>query len=379
MMRRRTLVQAAGLALLLGSTGAALADDRNLGRTVRAVLLTGGDYDRYRRILLSFADGLRTLGIIDRAPEGLDPGLNGTADVWKALNETAGGSNIRFLADGHYDCMFDADRRRRMVAELAERVATAKDVDVIFVFGTETTLEVAEAVKTIPVLSLASTDPVATGIVLSADDSGQDNLHALVSAGYFRQQVESFHSVRPFKSLGFVTAEQRAAKSGVGDVRAACVAKGITLVDAYYDEDEEKSEAARFRAFYECLEKLVEKGIEAVMLPWFPCTDAELAQVVALLVKHGVWSYSLAGPAFTSRGILLGAGEETLESYGLFEADVLRRVIDGDMPREISQIFVQPNKLSLNLRTAMQMGWHVPFGLLVSVEKTYTTQSIEIL
>lgn len=49
------------------------------------------------------------------------------------------------------------------------------------------------------------------------------------------------------------------------------------------------------------------------------------------------------------------------------------------MPREISQIFVQPNKLSLNLRTAMQMGWHVPFGLLVSVEKTYTTQSIEIL
>ena len=63
----------------------------------------------------------------------------------------------------------------------------------------------------------------------------------------------------------------------------------------------------------------------------------------------------------------------------LFEADVLRRVIDGDMPREISQIFVQPNKLSLNLRTAMQMGWHVPFGLLVSVEKTYTTQSIEIL
>lgn len=379
MIERRTLVQAAGLALLLGRMGPVLADDRNLGRTVRAVLLTGGDYDRYRRILLSFADGLKTLGIIDRVPEGLEPGLNGTADVWKALNETAGGSNIRFLADGHYDCQFDAERRRRMVAELAERVATAKDVDVILVFGTETTLEVAEVVKTVPVLSLASTDPVATGIVLSAEDSGQDNLHALVRAGYFGQQVESFRSVRPFKSLGFVTAEQRAGKSGAGDLRAACVARGNTFVDVYYDEDEQKSESAKFRAFYECLEKLVEKGIDAVMLPWFPCNDEELALVVELLVKHGVWSYSLAGPAFTSRGILLGAGEETLESYGLFEADVLRRVIDGDMPREISQIFVQPNKLSINLRTAMQMGWQVPFGLLVSVEKTYTTQSVEIL
>ncbi len=379
MISRRNLVQAAGLALLLGRMEAVLADDRNLGRTVRAALLTGGDYDRYRRVLISFAEGLKTLGIIDQAPKGLDPDLPGTDDVWKALNETAGGSNIRFLADGHYNCMFDSERRRRMVKALADRVNEVKDVDVIFVFGTETTLEIAELVKDVPVLSLASTDPVATGIVLSAEDSGQDNLHALVSKGYFHRQVESFVSVRPFRSLGFVTARERAAKSGVGDVRAACVSLGVTLVDVYYDEDEKKAEAENFPAFYECLENLVDKGVEAVLLPWFPCTDAQLAKVVELLVKRGVWSYSLAGPAFTSRGILLGAGEETLDTYGLFEADVLRRVIDGDTPREISQIFVQPNKLSLNLRTAMQMGWRVPFGLLVSVERTYTTQSIEIL
>ena len=73
---------------------------------------------------------------------------------------------------------------------------------------------------------------------------------------------------------------------------------------------------------------------------------------------------------------MLGAGQENFESYGLFEADVLRRIIvDNELPRGISQVFVQQNRLSINLRTAMQIGWQVPFEVLVSAEEVYTTQS----
>ena len=73
---------------------------------------------------------------------------------------------------------------------------------------------------------------------------------------------------------------------------------------------------------------------------------------------------------------MLGAGQENFESYGLFEADVLRRIIvDNELPRSISQVFVQQNRLSINLRTALQIGWQVPFEVLVSAEEVYTTQS----
>ena len=73
---------------------------------------------------------------------------------------------------------------------------------------------------------------------------------------------------------------------------------------------------------------------------------------------------------------MLGAGQENFESYGLFEADVLRRIIvDNELPRSNSQVFVQQNRLSINLRTALQIGWQVPFEVLVSAEEVYTTQS----
>ena len=55
---------------------------------------------------------------------------------------------------------------------------------------------------------------------------------------------------------------------------------------------------------------------------------------------------------------------------------MLRRIIvDNELPRSISQVFVQQNRLSINLRTALQIGWQVPFEVLVSAEEVYTTQS----
>ena len=378
-MQRRTLMNLMALGVLLAKAPFAAAEGDDMVRITKpfnVAMLTGGDYDRYRQILLAFAQGLGRLEMIESAPAGLSLERKDTADVWEALAENAGGHYLRFLPDAHYSYDFTPEKRPEVLRSMVSRIRERKDVDLILVFGTEPTLDIAEAVKDIPIMSLSTTDPVNSGVVADEEDSGQDNLHVLVTKDFFFRQVENLYAIHPFKDIGFIVAEQRAGRTGLGDVRAACVKLGMTLHDATYIEKEVPEDSERFPEFKEALVKLLDEGVEAVLFPWFPCSDEQFAEVLALLVKRGVWGYSLDGPSFVSRGIMLGAGQENFESYGLFEADVLRRIIvDNELPRSISQVFVQQNRLSINLRTALQIGWQVPFEVLVSAEEVYTTQS----
>ena len=376
MMQRRTLVNLMALsAVLLKTQMASATTFFEQGRPANVVLLTGGDYDRYRRILLAFAQGLHALDLIERVPSDLPLDRKETRDVWDRLATSAGGNRLRFLKDGHYNYEFTPEKRQPVLESLLKRIREKQDVDLILVFGTETSLDIAKHIKDIPIMSLSSTDPVTTGVVASAEDSGQDNLHALVTKDYFRRQVDNLLAIRHCQHLGFITAEQRVGKSGLGEIRAACEELGVTFHGKTYVEAEGNEEAKKFPGFMTALLSLLDEGVDVVIFPWFPCTEEQFDEVLALLVKRGVWSYAIGGPQFVAHGFLLGVGEENFTSYGLFEADVLRRILDNELPREISQVFVQQNRLSLNLRTAMQMGWRVPFGLLVSVEEVYTTQS----
>lgn len=177
-MQRRTLMKFA--ALLSSGLVSAGASAEGIARPARAILLTGGNYIRYRRILLNFALGLEKLGLIEHIPTGLDDTRIDTADVWASLAKTSGGTMIDFLEDGHYSYNFDTTLREPVLYSLLKRIREKKDVDIIFAFGTEPTLDLKAAVKDIPIVSLGSTDPVSSGISETAEFSGQDNLHAIV-------------------------------------------------------------------------------------------------------------------------------------------------------------------------------------------------------
>ena len=376
MVSRRGILAALAAALSSAALPSQAQERLVSGRPAGVILVTSGSDVRFRRILIKTLQALQRMKIILFAPADDAESRTGTADIWGACAFALQGPFLRFLPDGHYSYDFTPEKRPEVLRSMVSRIRERKDVDVILVFGTEPTLDIAEAVKDIPIMSLSTTDPVNSGVVADEEDSGQDNLHVLVTKDFFFRQVENLYAIHPFEDIGFIVAEQRAGRTGLGDVRSACVKLGVTLHDATYVEKEVPEDSERFPEFKEALVKLLDEGVEAVLFPWFPCSDEQFEEVLSLLVKRGVWGYSLDGPRFVSRGIMLGAGQENFESYGLFEADVLRRIIvDNELPRSISQVFVQQNRLSINLRTAMQIGWQVPFEVLVSAEEVYTTQS----
>lgn len=102
-MQRRSLFGYAGLLGLQGILGISSAQAAFMvwGRPANVILVTGGDFIRYRRILINTANGLEKVGLINQAPTELSKERSDTADVWEALVQYAGGSRLKFLADGH--------------------------------------------------------------------------------------------------------------------------------------------------------------------------------------------------------------------------------------------------------------------------------------
>lgn len=359
------------LFLSLLAAGAPLAKASTSGKPKNVILVTGGDYMRYRRILEATIAGLEALGLVRDMPHVPDSDREDTKDLWDALAQSSGA--LRFLPDGHYSYAWDKNVREKVNAEIAERLRTRRDVDLIFTFGTEAGLDIPKLTSDIPVLSLGSSNPVRTGIVASETDSGRDNLHALVRRDPYGEEVRGFHALRPFKRLALVVAASSVDKAGAKDIEAACRELGAGFECFTYPDDGEGA-AEKFSDILEAVREAHRRGCDAVVFHWFRATSEEYSKLTRLLAECRMASFAQSGEEFVAHGILLGTGNESFEGYGAFEADVIRRVLEGTPPCKCPQVFAERSRFVINLVSAIEIGWTPDFGVLVAMEKSFVTQ-----
>lgn len=373
-MKRRNLLMAGGVSLLVPTALAQMTE----GEVPESVILvTSGDYFRYQSVLLATCRALAARGLIENGDVPVPSTTWSTLPMWQWLSRNAGGKRLSFSADGWYSYEWDKLKRLSVREDILNRLKERHDVGLILTFGTDAGVDMARYVDDVPVLNLNSTDPVANGIVQSAADSGKDNVHALVTGDYWQWQLERFHAIFRFRRLAIVCAEENVTRSGIEEARTSAPIFGYQLVlKTFRNEQNQPHES--FERFLTVLEEVVDKNhADAVYLPWFPADDAEMQRVVGFLTRRRIPSFAQTGSEPVKRGLLMGAGDVNYDDIGRFEARVIESVINGVAPRKISQKLSQNQGLVLNLRTAMQMGWQPPLGLLATVEKTYATQSPE--
>ncbi len=374
-MKRRNLL-AAGLALPWAAR-AAVVGDFPLQRPARAIMVSGGDYYRYQAIFAATLRGLAHLGLASASSPVVPEGTQSTLPMWEQLAAAPAG-RIEFLSDGWYSYEWSLERRAVVCHQVLERIRTRGDVDLVLTFGTDAGRDMAHEVEGVPVVSLNSSDPVATGIVKSAEDSGKDNVHAMVTEDYWRWQLLRFYAIFRFRKLAIVTTEANVGRSGINDAMRLAQENGFQLVVRRY-VSEDKAPEASYRRFREAVRLAIdEDGADAVYLTWFPARSDDMPDLVKLLTDRGVPAFAQTGVEEVMRGILLGVGAENIEAIGLFEARVIEQILNGVKPRDVSQLYAQDQGIVVNLKTAMQMGWQPPMGLLVTAEKTFTTQSADV-
>ncbi len=336
----------------------------------RAVMVISGPFVIYQRFLATTAHALDQLNVIENGSVPSPEDKRAVAPLWDWLADNAGGDSIRFLKDGLYD--YQWQKNPAVTQKLVDRINQNRDVDLIIALGTYASAQVAEKIKNIPIISFVSTNAITSGLVKSAQDSGQDNLHVTVEPNRFAGQIEVFHELFRFKRMGFVYVFDASENQYENDkIKPVCDRLGVTFKPCGLRFSDDAGHT--LDGVMQCVRQLVERDhVDAIAFSAFNYPDNRKNEVADYMIQHQLPSFSLAATSsFVSNGLLAGLDQSNLSEIGEFEANVIQSVLAGETPRNINQIFSPQHKLNVNLTTAMALGWHIPFDLFTSIGSTH--------
>lgn len=304
--------------------------------------------------------------------ENIEPSQEAdAAQLWTWLSKNAGGDRLIFLADGFYSADWDDVKLANIKVEIIQRLKR-DEADMVIAMGTAASQAMICDDITKAVLSVSATDPIAAGLTKDKEFSGRDNVHVQVESGKLERQLTMFHNLFKFKTLGvpYDSTEEGRKTMGVETIEKVAQEKGFKIISCFTNleiPDLEKSSAN----LTSCLKRLSEES-EAIYLTVNNGMAPEgMANILAPIIAYGRPSFSQKGPVETRLGVLMSLAEDDFINSGRFEAKVIEQILLGQKPGNISQHYVAPLTLALNIKMAMIIGWDPPFEVLAAIDQLF--------
>ena len=324
-MRRREFT------LLLGGAAAWPLATRGQQSTVPAIgFLNGASSTEFTHQVAAFRQGLKEVGFIE--------GQNVETDFRWAF--------------GHFDQLpgLVADLIRRKVALI---VATG---------GGVTSAQAAKAATaTVPIVFVAGTDPVASGLVASLNQPGGNltGVSFLIGA-LTAKKLELMHELLPQVTTVAVLVNPTFPDTDVQvrDAQTATQSLGMKLLVVNASTDGELDAAFK---------TMVEQGAGALVIDADPFFNARAGRLAALATSHAlpaihpVHEYVLAGGLMSYGTSITDAHRQA----GVYAGRILKGAKPADLP------VVQPTKFefAINLKAAKALGLNVPPTLLARADE----------
>lgn len=335
--------------------------------------LESGDYSEYPRTLRVIVAGLQQLGwlTVPAIPEG----LNGR-DMWTFLAKNAKSDTLQFVDDAWWQPgNFDAARRPAVRQAITQRLSERRDVDLIIAMGTLAGQDMAMLGAPVPTVVASTSDAVGARIVKSVEDSGLDNLHARVQPERYQRQVRLFREIVPFKTLGLVYENSPEGRTYAAVPAVEQVAKEIGFEVRSCDAASNgiPVEEATKNAV-DCYRKLSSQVDAMYVTVHRGITPATVGQVADVLRTAQVPSFAMLGSEQVRDGLLMSLAQADYSYVGLFHAETIARIFNGAKPRQLSQIWIDPAKIALNLDTARSIGFDPPVDILLAADEVYESK-----
>lgn len=375
MIFRYALVLAAAW-LLGGAASAAPHSTAPIAPTThdrwRIGYVESGDYVDYPLTLAETVDGLELLGWLEYAqprPEGLSG-----PDLWRWLAANTESPWLEFVADAYWrPGNFEAEQRAPMRKAISERLHSKQDIDLIIAMGTWAGQDMRELGPPVPTIVGSVSDAIASGLSDSEHDSGRDNMHTRIEPERYQRQLRLFHEIVGFNSLGIVYEDSEEGRSYAAVGAAEQVAKELNfrLEHCHAPSASIAIEKAVENAVH-CYADLAERHVDAVYVTTHRGVTADsVKQIAATLLQARIPSFSMAGSREVEKGLLMSIAQADLSHVGLFHAETIARTLNGAVPRELSQLWVAPPKIALNLSTSRRIGFDPPVDILLAADEVY--------
>ena len=331
----------------------------------------GGSYVTYPKNLLATVKGLMELGWI--AAEEIPSDLSSKSQtLWKWLSKDAKSDYINFVEDAFYTADWEESKRKEVISVLVHRLEK-QNLDLMIAMGTWAGQDLSNDQHPVPTIVLSTSDPISSGIITSAEDSGHDHVHARVDPYRYERQIRIFHDIISFKKLGITYEDTVRGRSYAALDKIEMVAgeRNFKIVRCYYPESVSDVKIAENSAV-ECFQKLSKTADAIYVTMHMGVNDNTLPEIVKATTEANTPTFSQAGSDEVKYGLLMSISQAEFQYVGQFYAETIAKVFNGAKPGELNQIFEDPPKIAINLKTAENIGYDPPVDVLGAADEIYT-------
>ena len=341
-------------------------------KTLRVAYIEGGYYRDFSGILVSLLQALEDRGLVAKGSVPVTGEETSIEGIWQWISAHAGGTKITFVADACYSGQWDQAKLTVQKDALLQRLREKKDIDLVLALGTMAGVPLATANITTPVMVLGAFDPVTTGIIASVEDSGRDNVFALVRAQRYYREVTLFHDIFKFTKLGIAYEDDPLGQAHIAYSQLEKAARDnnfelIACVRPYAN-----THYMDVPTMIDCNEFFARQGVDAVyMTIGYGEGEGRMGEVLRPLLKANLPTFAQARSGGVKNGILMSISEESFRGEGVFAATALANILAGQSPRMQKQNYEGVLSLAVNIRTAMRIGWFPPLSVLAAVDTIF--------
>ena len=233
------------------------------------------------------------------------------------------------------------------------------NVDVILTTSPSETAAAQRATKTIPIVFMAQSDPVTSGLVDTlARPGGNITGVTTIASGLSGKRIELLKEIIPTVSRVAVLWNPKGPGEGWKESQRAARELGISLQSMEVRKPEELDSAFK---------KAINAGASAIAVTQSPLTSAIHQQLIGLSTKNRIPAV-FPRTEYVVNGGLISYGADRAELYRR-AAIILDKILKGTKAADLP--FEQPTKFELviNLKTAKQIGLTIPPNVLARADR----------
>ncbi len=344
---------------------------KNNGEKWRVGYYEGGAYINYQKQLTETVRGLMQLGWLETAdlPKQSD---ESTDTLWKWLSTEAKSEYIQFVADAHYSAYWEKDMRSKVEDEIVLRLNNVKDIDLMIGMGTWAGKGLANYRHRTNTLVFSTSNPISSGIIKSVEDSGFDHVHVRVDPKRNERQLKVFHEMIGFQKLGVVYEDSLAGRSyaAIDTIEALAKTHNFEIVRCHTKSDISDKKLAE-EGVINCFKELVEEADAIYVTQQGGVNSRSVPLLVEIANKYKIPTFSQSGAGEVSYGILASLSRAGYKYVGRFHAETIAKVFNGAQPNQLNQLYEEPPKIALNLKTAEIIGFDPPIVLLGATDELF--------
>ncbi len=365
--------------LLLIWSGAGFAGEQifkvdpvtNDGQKWRIGYYEGGAYINYQKQLTETVKGLMQLGWLETAELPKQTG-EATDTLWKWLSTEIRSDYIEFVGDAHYSAFWENDKRSKVEDEIVARLNHQKDIDLMIAMGTWAGKGLANYRHRVNTLVFSTSNPISSGIIKSVEDSGFDHVHVRVDPKRNERQLKVFHEMIGFEKLGVIYEDSIAGRSyaAIDTIEALSRSHDFDIVRCHTQSDTSDTELAE-KGVIDCFKKLVRKADAIYVTQQGGVNSRSIPTLVEIANRYKIPTFSQSGAREVRYGILASLSRAGYKYVGRFHAETIAKVLNGALPNQLNQLFEEPPKIALNLKTAELIGFDPPIVLLGATDEFF--------